>query len=324
RRLSCVIDWPFGHFFRSNELKAALVPSSDKEEVGFLFDPKRISSALYGSAIFKQLIPLLDPRTSHSILCGDLCHDNKDQLYALLQDSLELVKPFEFDGTELHCVYLNNLTRESFKRINDGLQAFPAYIGFIPGTFSSPMRAYLSTILCRGILKHKQTVIQGHENDRPNEENCNIAGYPFEKSGYKCLSLQSMFFGLFLAYKIERPVFPGFETDTEFSLNVLSDEIVPLKELSVELEEKKLEYLRAEKGGSLKRAGISHLDPNDLAALIKSKIAASYIYNMALLPQHGTMKFNLMLELGTDEPVKITASLEYLPSKKNLRVITLY
>jgi len=46
------------------ELRSALVPSSDKEEVGFLFDSERIPSSFYGSKIFGRLIPLLDPRTS--------------------------------------------------------------------------------------------------------------------------------------------------------------------------------------------------------------------------------------------------------------------
>jgi len=152
-----------------------------------------------------------------------------------------------------------------------------------------------------------------------------MAGYPFEKSGYRCVSLQGMYFGLFLAYKIERPVIPGFETDTEFALNSVSDVVVPLNDLTVLLEKEKVEYLRTQKAGSLKRAGISKLEPDELATLIKSKIAANYIYNMVHLDAHKTTKFNLMLELrGSKGPIKLLVALEYKPQESQLRVITLF
>lgn len=308
-----------------NELRGALVPSTDKKEVGFLFDSEQISSGMYGAEIFDKLVPLLDRRTSHSILCGDLIHKNQDRLYALLQESLQLVKPFTFvHGTSLHCVYLNNLTQNSFETIVAGLEPFPAFVGFIPATYLSPMRTFLSFTLVRGMLKHKSIVIQGHEDDVPNEKNFNMSGYPFEEHDYKCVSLQSMFYDLFLAYKIERPVIPGFEVDTEFSLNAVSDTVVPLSQLKVIIEESKLKYLQENKAGSLEMAGISTLDANTLAGLIKSKISASYIYNMLHIKEYNTTKFNLMLELGTGNPVKLLAALEYRPQDSTLRLITLF
>jgi hypothetical protein len=119
----------------------------------------------------------------------------------------------------------------------------------------------------------------------------------------------------------------GFEVDTEMALNAVSDEVMPLEECTVLLEDAKHSYLKSKKAGSMRKAGIADLDRADLAGLIKSKIAASYIYNLEYLEEHDVIKFNLMLEVPRSDggyPAKLTAALEYKPQEKILRVITLY
>ena len=64
--------------------------------------------------------------------------------------------------------------------------------------------------------------------------------YPFERFGYQCKSIPLTYFGPFLGYKIERGVFPGFESDTLLSLNSISTSVVPLDEC--EVEERKLSF----------------------------------------------------------------------------------
>jgi hypothetical protein len=167
----------------------------------------------------------------------------------------------------------------------------------------------------------------GHEDDVPNEENVNILAYPFEDFGYEVFSLQSCYFGVFLGYKIERAVYAGFKVDTEMALNAVSDQVMPLEECTVLLEDAKHAYLRSQKDGKLEKAGIADLHRADLAALIKSKIAASYIYNLVYLEDHDVIKFNLMVEVARCDggyPTKLTAALEYKPQEKTLRVVTLY
>lgn len=167
----------------------------------------------------------------------------------------------------------------------------------------------------------------GHEDDRSNEENVNMVGYPFEDYGYQVRSLQSSYYDIFLSYKVERAVSPGFEVDTEMSLNAVSRQVISLEDCTVQLEDAKHEYLKREKAGKLKKAGIEGLDRDELTALIKEKIAASYIYNLAFIEKHNVVKFNLMLEVprvGGDYPTRLVAALEYKPHEKILRVITLH
>jgi hypothetical protein len=310
------------------ELRTALVPRTNRTEAGFIFDSQDIESNWYGLEVMRQLLPLLEPKSNHSVQCGDLIGDDQHFIFSLLQESLVLSRSFEFvHGSTLYCVYINNLTETGLGRIHESLSEFRPYVGYIPGTFSSRARIYLSTILANSFLKNGNKVIMGHEDDRPNEENVNMAGYPFEEYGLKVYSLQSIYFGVLLSYKIERPVFKGFETDTEMSLNAISYQIHPINEFKIEIEDAKHGYLKSEKCGKLEKAGIEALDKAELCELIRAKVSDSYIYNLSYIPEHNVAKFNVMLEVPRPDggyPTRVMAALEYKPLDKVLRVITMH
>ena len=180
---------------------------------------------------------------------------------------------------------------------------------------------------CNLFVKRESIVIIAHEDDRPNIENVNNTFYPFEEFGYQVRSIQEQHFNLFLSFKIERAVLPGYESDTEFALNALSQYIEPLTDLQIVIEEPKLEYLMREKTGSLSKAGIMSLGADGLKNLIRRKLAANYIYNLRYVQEHNVMLFNIILEVERPEggdSTRMLLSLEYKPTDKYLRVITLY
>ncbi len=310
------------------DLRTALVPRTDRFEAGFIFDRQDIESSWYGLDVMKQLLPLLDIKSNYSVQCGDLIGDNQEFIFSILQESLVLSRNFDFvHGSALYCVYINNLTESGLERINKALSNFKPYVGYIPCAFSSRARIFLSAILANRFLKHGSKVIMGHEDDRPNEENINMAGYPFEEYGMKVYSLQSTYFDVLLSYKIERPVVKGFESDTELSLNAISSQILPIEGFGVEIEEAKHGYLKSEKCGKLEKAGVEALSKDELAGLIRSKISESYIYNLSYLPEHDVSKFNVMLEIPRVDggyPTRVGVALEYKPKEKLLRVITMH
>lgn len=309
-------------------LRTALVPRTDRLEAGFIFDTQAIDSCGYGNEVMKQLLPLLESKSNYSVQCGDLIGEDQEFIFTTLQESLLLSRCLDFiHGSALYCVYINNLTEAGLDRINKSLSSFKAYVGYIPCTFSSKARVYLSTILVNSFLKHGNKVIMGHEDDRPNEENINMQGYPFEDFGMSVYSIQSVYFDVLLSYKIERPVFKGFESDTELSLNSISSQILPIDEFNVEIEEAKYGYLKSDKCGKLEKAGIEALSKRELSDLIRSKISESYIYNLSYLSEHDVSKFNVMLEiprLDGGYPTRVVAALEYKPKDKLLRVITMH
>ena len=275
-------------------------------------------------------MPALDQGATHSFLCGDLVGEKKLQQRLYEGFSREVV--LEKSGTWKHSsqffvVYINNLSDQMLSKIKRSLHDYDGYIGWADCYAPSFLKTYFSLTLCNAFLKAGRLIIQGHEDDRDNTEDVNMVGYPFEEYGYVCKSFQSMYNDLFLHYKIECGVYPGFELDMTFSLNAISSTVVPLDDCEVEVEEAKLKYLREHKKGSMKKSGLLAVAKEELQDKIRERLASNYIFNMAYIAEHHTMKFNTVLNFTSGDParlVKLTASLEYMPSEKRVRLITMF
>lgn len=308
-------------------LKSCLIPKNDRKEIGLIFDSSKIESNWYGNYVFTKLIPLLPKNSTHSVLCGDYIGDNETQndLFFRFYGAVKQVREFEYlHSTQFFIVYINNLSKNMFDKLISDLKDFESFIGFFDLTNQSFMKSYLSTILANSFIKNNRTILLEHEDDRDNSENVNLISYPFEKSGYKVKSIQGIYYGVFLSYKIEREIFKGFESDGDFALNSISPIVSKIKE--IEIEDKKFEYLKTVKKGKLKKASLISYSKNELAELIKKKIQSNYIYNMTDLKSHNIFKFDILIELinTLNEIVKITLGFEYIPQKQKLRLITLY
>lgn len=310
-----------------SELRPALVPRTDRHEIGLIFDSEKTGSNWYGRDIANWYVPLLDKKSTQSVLCGDLlARDMSLPLQVVDKFLVPARKTIELDRTVLYCVYINNLSKNSMEKLHSSLSKYPAYVGYLPATYQTLAKTYLSTTLTHLFLKHGATIIMGHEDDRPDEENINIVGYRFVEYGYNVRSLRATHFDLFLSFKVERAVYPGFEADTEMALNSISPVAVPLAECSIQLEESKFKYLKEQKDGKLRKGGIAHLSQSELENLIAEKIQKSYIYNMTFLRDHEVAKFNVIVEVPRADggyPTRFTAALHYKPDQKSLRVITL-
>lgn len=313
-----------------DRLKTALVPDTKRREIALVFDSKAISRGWYGYHIFKQLIPLFDRKSNHSVLAGDYLGGNENQsmLFTAMNAAVTLRRDVDFEhSTQFFIIYINNLTEVMVRRFDEGLTGYEAYIGYADTTYSSVFKLLISTMLANVFVKHGNIIIQGHEDDRDLDEDVNTSGYPFEDNGYVCRSVPSYLEGTLLSYKIERPVIEGFEEDLEFSLNAISGSPLPFTDFKVCVGEAKLAYLKSEKAGSMARAGLENVSNIELAARIKEKVLDSYIYNMAFDAEHNIQKFNIIIELPSVEetkPVRLLAALEYQAVNKVLRLITLY
>lgn len=311
-------------------IKTALVPDRQRREIALVFNSMSIESSSYGYDVFEHVIPLLSKNSNHSILVGDYLDRPRQvqELFSAFEEAVELRRSVEFHHpTQFYVVYINNLTDAMVKHLDEGLQGYEAYVGIADMTFMSRFKIYLSTMLVNLCIKHGKIILQGHEPDRKDAEDVNMCGYPFEENGYVCRSINGDVMGVALSYKIERPVFRGFESDTHFALNAVSITPLPLDDFDVQVEVAKLEYLQNEKAGSMARAGLASVDAAELAALIRAKVRDSYIYNLSFSAEHDVIKFNIIVEIpqsDTAERTRLLAALEYQPVKKVLRLITLY
>lgn len=312
-----------------SRLKTSLVPDRKRREMALVFDTTAISSFSYGHQIFDWILPLLDRKGNHSILHGDYLDrpGQAHEIFSAFEESVELRRNVDFlHPTQFFIVYLNNLTDTMVNALDAGLSAHVAYVGYADTTFTSKFKLYISTMLSNLCIKHGSIIIQGHEPDRSDTDDVNVSGYPFENYGYTCRSVNGDLMGVLLSYKIERPVMPNFQVDTEFSLNAISLDPLPLDNFVVEVTEAKLAYVNENKQDSLLRAGIDGISATELAELIKAKISASYIYNLDFLPEFNVAKFNILVELRSPAgtPTRLLAALEYIPSNRLLKLLTLF
>ena len=312
-----------------SELRGALTPDPRKKEIALVFDTYELQEHVwYGLPVFERVFDLIDRRSSHSFLMGDLIGENHQQ-DALFEQFCEVFIPardftWRHSGM-LYLVYINNLTDGMIVNIHNNLLDFPAYSGFADCTYYSRFKRHISFNLVNLFVKHKEVVIQSHEGGVPNTENHNASGYPFEKYGYKNRSVDDITFGVMLSYKIERPVYPGSEADEEFSLNYLTLTPSLLKNFTVSVDDAKADYLRRNKGDSLERANLQGASAAELAALIATKISGSYIYSMQV-NEFGDRLFNVIIEVAAPDGTRtrLLCGLKYRESEKNLALVTMF
>ncbi len=315
---------------RYSQLRPALVPQVTKRELALFFDRASIESGAYGWHVHANLIPLLTPDSSHSVLHGDLTAEAMDPewIRAALEIHLKPSgNPFSLvDANQIYCVYLNNVSKHLLQTLHDRLKGYGPYIGYADTTYASQFKEYLSHTLVPAYVKWGRTVLQADPDADAPSSNENLLGYPFEASGLTCRTVPDLYYGVFLSYKIERPVLAGDEADTSISTNVLAD-TVDLGSCTVEIDKEKFEHLKAAHGGSLRRLGVLGAPKATLERLIQAKMASNYIYSLSYSEELGVAKFNIVLELGPldgGEPVRTLASLELIAAARRIRLITFF
>jgi len=229
-----------------DRLKSALVPAQDRREIALVFDTTAIEQSWYGLPIMKHVMALFERKTNHSVLVGDYLDlpGQSDRLFQAFSDAVDPSRSVEFHHpTQFFIVYINNLTEAMIERFDEGLRSYSGYAGIADTTYASAFKTYLSTMLVNSFIKHGNIILQGHEPDRDPGEDVNMSGYPFEENGYICRSITNDLMGVLLSYKIERPVYPAFEVDTEFALNAVSLTPMALDDCEIDVKEAKLAYL---------------------------------------------------------------------------------
>lgn len=307
------------------DLRNALVPTTNRNERAYLLNWEKVQSANYGRVIVENVLHAFDPRSSHSVLLGDWIYNKGHNAWSVgeLRKALAgAAAPYTGQGHDLYIVYVNNLSDGQADELHASFQRLSAYVGFLDLTFASPLKAYISTMLVRAFIKHRKLIIQGHEDDRPNSENISMLPYGFEAAGYALRSLQSWLYGIFLSFKIERPVFLPNDTDTRFSLLAMGASSAELDEFEVALDDRKLQYLKDKHPEGLERSGFAGPGATDIAEQIRGKVKANYIYNLARSGDGSTMKFNILLE--NPGVARFLCAMEYRPNERQLRVITLF
>ncbi|QOR33612.1 hypothetical protein IMX26_08825 [Clostridium sp. 'deep sea'] len=225
-------------------------------------------------------------------------------------------------------VYINNVTDNMIQSLAEGLKNFLGFAGLVVFTYTSLLKEYCSHILCGSFIKCGNKIIMGHEDDRSIDENVNIYSYPFEENGFHVRSIPLSLYGVLLTYKIER-LFDEDLKDICFSINAINDDVKNFNNLSINIDDRKLNYLKVNKTDILKRIELLNIDSKELEMIIKTKIRNNYIFNLEFLEDYNVSKFNVLVEFdvknGTETKMyKVLIALEYCANEEELRLITLY
>ncbi|WP_326975583.1 hypothetical protein [Caproicibacter sp. BJN0012] len=311
-----------------SKLKLALTPvHKDKKEVAFIFDSTLIQSNWYGNVAFQSILPALNKESTYSVLCGDIIADTiplgiSEEI--VFENLVQFHSTIFKHPTQYYVIYINNLSNAQFEAIIDALSNLAFFVGYVNMTFSSRLKTILAYSLVNLGIKYKDTMILQHEADRDDAENVNNCGYDFEDFGFSVKSINDMYFGLFLSYKIEA-LFADPE-DLKYSMNAIYSNITSAFELPVSVLEKKLLYLKEKKAAIMEKLGLQDYSTEELAHLIKNCIRKSYFYNLEYLEEYNVPKFNISLELKTLEGKmrKVLVALKYSPTNMGLELITMY
>jgi hypothetical protein len=309
------------------KLKSSLLPASKGyKEIAFIFDRDKIASSWYGLDIFEHLMPALNHDNNLSILVGDVIPGglSRDILFEIISEDLKTIHSSEFRYSEQYfVVYIAHITDNQISSIENQLADYEPYIGIVDTTFDSRLKLLLSTCLCTLCIKHNKTVIVPHEPDRNDVENVNLAGYPFEENGFSIASINEVNYGLFLSFRIDSAYIR--DNDQSLSLMAIAKNGMPLSGCSVNVPEKKLQYLKEKKTKIMQRLGLEDCTIDDLKTMIHEKISRAHLYNLTFKPEFTTSTFNIFLESTTKSgtQAKSMVALKYLPDVKEVSLITL-
>jgi hypothetical protein len=306
------------------KLQKALVPQPGRREIALIFDTLGMTESFYALPIHERLLPALHRKSSRSILHGDYIGKNQDVMYQNLVDVLQPVRDIDYrHSNQFYIVYVNNLTDQMIGAVTKAFEGYHPFVGCVDTTFSSPFKTHLSFSIGTSYIQHGNVIVGQHEDDAPADEDWNLPGFPFEEAGYKLRSIAGNPFSVLLSYKIERPVYQGFEEDTEFSLNALHATPLKLGDLEVYISPERFEYLRTTPGHGVRQGEVQ--SPSELTALIKAKIGQNYLYDMTHDSDWNVSKFNVVLELGDSASrYRARLGLMYQPDAERIEVLTLY
>lgn len=311
-----------------SDLKNALIPvHKDKKEFALIFDTTLISDSFYGYVIFNSLLPLLCKSSTNSILCGDLFPFNLpiEVCREIIFENTVQVNETSFKHpTQYHVIYINNSSVTQMTFIIKELKKLDFFIGYSDMTFSSRFKTLLANTLVPKMIKNKNVIILSHEEDIDDSENINNTSFDFESHGFEYKSINSLYYYLFLSYKIES-LFAD-QVDLTYGMRAIKSNISNILDLSIRVSNEKLLYLNQKKHEVLFNLGLIDYTNEDLQELIFNSIKKGYFYNLHFLEEYNVPKFNVSLELMTTDGKKRKAlvSLKYSETDNLFEFITMY
>jgi len=314
-------------------LKKALVPNQEKKrhELCLVIDSLLVNNSFYGYFVFKELLKSIDKNSTYSILTGDYIDrfktaNSQENLYEILYENLNVVNPSSYmSSNQYFLIYFNSVTDKQATTIVDSLKQNNWFHGYAYLDNDSEFKSYIAYVVGSICIKHKNIILCSHPVDYNDNENVNMKHYPYEESGFECISVNEDSFSIFLDYKIESTI--KDDEDEGFAFNALFPKFDSIKKLSLNISKEKYEYLcsnKTGKGGILKSLKFDITNQEAFKEKLYNKICDKHIYNLEL-NEYGIYKFNVCIDFETvhGNIRKTTVALKYFNETGTIELITL-
>ena len=313
-----------------SSFKNVLIPLQDKMDVFFVYDSeKTVNKSCYGYEILDSIIPELMNIEKVSVFYGDIIGGNTRESQLRIKKELQKSIP-NYDFTDYQysnqyfVVYLTNITKKMKTEIDIKQIKCQSYIGCIDMSFSCYLKNVLSMCIGVRFIKIKNKICVPTPLDDMVHPRVYLH-FDCSELDYEFIGIEETLFSSFLSYKIERSYFEFDNEDQLLALNAIIPDPVVLSNYEIEIDDKKLEYLRNKKKGTLQITRLDELSKENLIVLLQHKINTNYIFNISFNNSYNCLKFATLIEIRNDNNQrKYLAAFEINIPKKRLRLISMY
>lgn len=317
------------------DLRWALTPRSSHAEISFLFDSTRAESGHYGFEISKAWLPALwnhGPKRT-AISHGDLLNAPSEWVWSELDKQLVRTNDFPRLSTlQYYVVYFTNVSSTQVIAMDAALRASsPAYLGYIDCSTWTPIKSCM--LLPQYAIRDRDALIvpadeEGLPHITPPATGCN----------YRLVGVEQTLYGVVLERRMDNGVPEWADEDSATALTALGGSHGPLRDLKLDVDERRFDYLTCDDKGhgvSVRRAGLEGLSREQLVKAIAAKIGSGLIYNLRFVngtrdgrpaPENNALMFTVQVEFP-DETGKVRryqVGIKYTPTSHTGEVVTFH
>jgi hypothetical protein len=317
------------------DLRWALTPRSSHAEIAFVFDSTAAGSDHYGFEISKAWLPALwqhGPKRT-AISQGDIGDAPSSWVWSELDAHLVREGDFPHLSTEqYYVVYFTNVNPAQVRAMDAALRdSTGAYMGYVDCSTWTPLK------LC--MLLPQYAIREGDALVVPtDEEGWPHIAPPEGGHGFRLVGVEDTLYGVVLDHRMDNGVPEWADSDSALGLTALGGAQAPLRDLHLELDERRFEYLTRHEdghGASVRRAGLHGLSRDDLARAIMTKVESGLTFNLRFVrgtrgdepaPENDALMFTVQVEFPDDagKIKRYQVGIKYTPSRHTGEVVTFH
>lgn len=317
------------------DLRWALTPRSSHAEIAFVFDSAAAGSDHYGFEISKAWLPALwqhGPKRT-AISQGDIGDAPSSWVWNELDAHLVRQSDFPRRSTEqYYVVYFTNVSRGQVSAIDAALRdSTSAYIGYVDCSTWTPLK--LCMLLPQYAIRDGDALIVPTD-----EEGWPHISPPEGGHGFRLVGVEDTLYGVVLDHRMDNGVPEWADSDSAFGLTALGGPQAPLRDLQLDLDESRFQYLTSDEkghGASVRRAGLHSLNRDGLVRAIMAKIESGLTFNLRFIrgtrgdepaPENDALMFTVQVEFpdGAGKVKRYQVGIKYTPSRHTGVVVTFH